>query len=132
MGQYDQAEMVRAKAENHPQTVCAGGQSNAIRVRNHMEGDKPQGGYAIGPGLTIAWQDGPRGKMPDGSLAPANGAFVEDALVAAWQRLAFFQDSKFVHDDNAEAMLHIERALGAMERRAKAREARGVLGQQTV
>lgn len=107
-------------------------QSNPIRCRNYNDGENPAGGYVCGPGMAIAWQDGPRGKLPDGSLAPANGAFVEDALAAAHQRLAFFQSSKYQHTDNALAMEHIESALRALGRRAKARAERGVLGANIV
>lgn len=109
------------------------GQSNVIRYHNYTDADgNPAGGYAHGPGLCIAWQDGPRGRDESGNLLPANGAFVEDALVAAHQRLAFFERSKFAHPDNAEAMRLIYEAIQALNRRAKAREARGVLGQNVV
>jgi hypothetical protein len=107
------------------------GQSNEIRCRNIWQNGKPTGGYAHGPGMCIAWQDGPRGTV-DGVLQPANGAFVEDALVAAHQRLDFFQRSEFVHPDNAEAMGHIQSAIDALHRRAKARAERGVLGSHAV
>lgn len=109
------------------------GESNILICRNLCDREgNPAGGYAHGPGMTIAWQDGPRGKNPDGSLAPANGAFVEDALAAAHERLSFFQSSKFMHADNAEAIAHIQLAIDALSRRAKARAARGVLGQNVV
>lgn len=111
-----------------PQITWNQGQSNTLRCRNHTEGDNPTGGYVHGPGLCIAWQDGPRGKDAEGNLLPANGAFVEDALAAAFQRLAFFQDSKFNSPDNAEAMEHISAALDALSLRTKARANRGVLG----
>lgn len=133
MSYYDEADMAEAKGENSPVTAVCGGQSNPLLCRNFTDNNSnPAGGYAHGRGITIVWQDGPRGKLPCGELAANNGAFVEDALVAAWQRLKFFQSSQFAHDDNAEAMTHIQRALGALERRAKERAARGVLGSNTV
>jgi len=108
-------------------------QSNEVRCRNYTDDNgNPSGGYAHGVGMCISWQDGPRGKLPDGGLQPANGAFVEDALVAAHQRLDFFQRSQYAHPDNAEAMGHIYQALECLNRRAKERKARGVLGQNAV
>lgn len=104
------------------------GQSNVIRVRNYTDDDgNPAGGYAHGPGMCIAWQDGPR-RLPDGSLDFANGAFVEDALLAAKQRLEFFQDSKFKHEANERAISHIRAALDALEERTLDRAKRGTLG----
>ena len=130
---YDEADMVVTTADNTPVSVAAGGESNPMICRNYTDGDgNPAGGYAHGRGVTVVWQDGPRGKKPDGTLSANNGAFVEDALVAAWQRLNFFQQSKFAHDDNAEAMQYIQRALGALQRRAKERASHGVQRQNAV
>lgn len=110
------------------------GQSNEVSARNYTdENDNPAGGYAHGPGMCIAWQDGPRERHPaTGDLRPANGAFVEDALVAARQRLVFFQHSKFACEKNAEAMRHIDAAITALWDRALERESRGVLGSNAV
>lgn len=114
------------------------GQSNEVVARNYTDdAGNPAGGYAHGPGMTIAWQDGPRGKAtwqatPTETLAPANGAFVEDALVAARQRLEFFQQSPYAHDANAEAIRHIDYAIEALHNRAKERASRGVLGANVV
>lgn len=115
------------------QIITQQAQSNPIRVSNHTdENGNPTGGYAHGTGLCIAWQDGPRGKAEGGTMAPANGAFVEDALVAARQRLQFFQESKFKCEANGEAIRCIDAALDALERRAKERAARGTQGQHLV
>ena len=109
------------------------GQSNVLRCRNYTDANgNPAGGYAHGVGITISWQDGPRGKNSSGELEPANGAFVEDALAAAFQRLAHFQNSKFKHERNAEAMEHIQNAINALNRRASERSSRGVLGSNEV
>ncbi len=106
------------------------GQSNEVNARNYFdEAGNPAGGYAHGPGMCIAWQDGPRGRVGEtGPLNPANGAFVEDALVAARQRLDFFQQSQYAHEANAEAILHIDAAIEALHARAVERQLRGVLG----
>ena len=109
------------------------GQSNPIRCSNSQDvHGNPTSGYAHGVGMCIAWQDGPRGKNPDGTLGPATGAFVEDALVAAAQRLAFFQQSKYACDENAAALQHINDAIDTLHARAEKRANRGVLGQHAV
>lgn len=108
------------------------GQSNVITCKNYMDGDNPAGGYAHGPGMCISWQDGPRGKDEHGNLQPASGAFVEDALVAALQRLHCFQNSKFAHPANARAIELINEAIGVLNSRSKERAARGVLGANVV
>jgi len=116
-----------------PQQVSNIGQSNPVRARNYTDADgNPAGGYVHGPGLCVAFQDGPRGKDADGKLKPANGAFVEDLLVAALQRLEFFQQSRYVHEKNQEAINHIVDALRALDTRARERSARGVLGKNEV
>lgn len=115
------------------QKVVQSGQSNPIRCRDWLDKDgNPASGYAHGVGMSVVFQDGPRGKLNDGTLAPASGAFVEDLLVAAMQRLAFFQQTKFAHDKNAEAIEHLHRAIDALDSRAKERARRGVLGENTV
>lgn len=110
------------------QQVTQAGQSNPIRSRHHVDANgNPAGGYAHGVGLCVNFQDGPRG-TPGGELKPANGAFVEDLMVAAIDRLEFFQGSQFRHDKNQEAIGHLYAALTALQDRATARAARGVLG----
>lgn len=86
--------------------------------------------------VMIHWQDGPRGmgENPDGSpaLADPNGAFVEDVLWAALQRLEFFQDSKYRCRENAIAITKIEEALFALKDRQLSRSYRGVEGKHEV
>jgi hypothetical protein len=82
--------------------------------------------------MSIVWQDGPRGKDADGNLMPANGAFVEDAIAAAIQRLEFFQASKFKHEANQHAINKLHEALEALNSRAIKRAERGVLGANIV
>jgi hypothetical protein len=115
------------------QSEIAAGQSNTIRCRNHTDTEgNPQGGYALGPGMAVVFQDGPRGFDGNGQLNPANGAFVEDLLVAARQRLEFFQGTKYQHHANAQAIELIDQAVAELAIRANARLARGVLGQNVV
>ncbi len=109
------------------------GQSNPVLCSNSVGVDgNPTSGYAHGVGMCIAWQDGPRGKNPDGTLGPATGAFVEDALVAAKQRLEFFQRSKYACEENQSAIDSIAFAIDHLARRAGKRAERGVLGQHAV
>lgn len=105
------------------------GQSNPVTVRNYLDADgNPAGGYAHGVGFCVSFQDGPRGKADGGALNPPNGAFVEDLLVAARQRLEFFQTSRFTHPANVDAIAAIDGAIGALHLRANERAVRGVLG----
>lgn len=109
----------------------AGSGAQPIRMCNFSHGENPSGGYVHGPGVCVVWQHGPRGADGTGKLNPPNGAFVEDLLVIARERLAFFQASKFADAENQAAMDHIGQALSALGRRAKQRHLRGVLGTHT-
>jgi hypothetical protein len=91
------------------------------------EQGRPSGGTTSGVGFTIGWQSGPLGRGPE-RLAP-NGAFVEDIIAAAKNRIAFYQGSGgFACPENETALQHLEAALEALDSRTKAREARGVEG----
>lgn len=113
----------------------------AIITANHLDGDEnPTGGYVmlVVPkdgnsfnALTINWQDGPRG-LQDGSLAEPNGAFVEDVIYAAKQRLEFFQGSKYISPDNAAAIKSLDDALKSLSKRSKERADKGTLGKHEV
>lgn len=88
--------------------------------------------------FNINWQDGPRGSKDlnkDGSpvaLMPPNGAFIEDVIWSAIQRLEFFQASKFECEENAQAISSLEEALKVLESRTKERSARKVEGKHEV
>ena len=94
--------------------------------------ENPTGGGVRGQGVIIDWQDGPRGKDAEGNLAPSNGAFVEDAIYAALQRLEFFQASKYETQYNADAIDNLKKALTALDGRRKDRADRGVEGQHAL
>lgn len=83
------------------------------------------------PALVVNWQDGARGQA-DGSLADPNGAFVEDVLWAALQRLEFFNESKYRDRANSLAITHIEQALQALKDRQLERSHRNVEGKYEV
>ncbi len=99
----------------------------------------PAGGTTTGTGISIGWQNGPLGRHAAGCeegkpcvegctrVAP-NGAFVEDVIEAAADRLRYYQGSRFACETNAEALDHLEKALAALDRRTKDRESRKVEG----
>ena len=101
---------------------------NKLICRNDLEGDNPTGGFVEGIGLNIYWQNGPLGRPPK----PATGAFVEDVIEAARQRLEFYQKAsggKFQCRENACALTHLDEALHWLIARRMEREARGVQGE---
>jgi len=84
------------------------------------------GGVASGRGFAISWQNGPLGR--GGQRREQNGAFVEDVIKAAVNRLAFHQGGKFACMANDVALKHLHAALEALQLRTEEREARGVEG----
>jgi hypothetical protein len=90
----------------------------------------PTGGHTTARGMVIEWQDGPLGRGAD--RKEPNGAFVEDVITAAIDRLEFYQSSKFKHPKNAAAICHLNIALNALKARTAGREARGVEGTHDV
>lgn len=72
--------------------------------------------HAEGECIFIKWQDGIVG--PDGQ----NGAFVEDVIEAARQRLRFFNEHpKFRCRENSLAITKLEEALGWLDWRTRQR-----------
>jgi len=71
--------------------------------------------------ISIQWQDG---VIPPGGVQ--NGAFVEDVLEAARQRIQFFNESKFRCRENSLAITKIEEALQWLDWRTRARLHEGV------
>lgn len=76
------------------------------------------GGTTHGIGFCIDWQNGLQ--------PPRNGAFVEDIIQAAIDRLEFFQSTKSANLYNAEALFYLKKALSALEARVADRIERGV------
>ncbi len=94
---------------------------------HHFENESgsPGGGTAFGPGFAIGWQNGPRGrKEPE----EPNGAFVEDVIAAARDRLEYYQGSNYACDFNADAIKHLSLAIDALAARTRNRELRNVEG----
>lgn len=90
----------------------------------------PDGGVTTARGLLINWQRGPL--VVDGIRVGPNGAFVEDVISAAIDRLSYFQSSKFQCSENLVAVTHLTAALRALQERTAAREQRGVEGTHSV
>lgn len=86
----------------------------------------PAGGSTFGNGFAISWQNGPLGRGED--RKEPNGAFVEDIIRAAHDRLYFYQKSKFKCQENANAMSLLLMAINCLKSRTKDREERGVEG----
>jgi hypothetical protein len=95
-------------------------------TNNDDANGNPAGGTVQATGLQIDWQNGPLGRG-DERLEP-NGAFVETVIAAALQRIQYYQAGKFACEENAEAIFHLEQALGALHARTAEREARSVEG----
>jgi hypothetical protein len=86
----------------------------------------PAGGVTTGKGFTISWQNGPLGRGEE--RKEPNGAFVEDVIAAAKDRINFYQNSKFNCEENALAVHYLAEALRVLNERTKNRELRAVEG----
>ena len=99
-------------------------------ARNNSDEDcNPTGGWVSGTGINIQWQDGPLGRG-DERKRP-NGAFVEDVIAAAKQRLEYFQKAaggRFACEENEDAIQCLVDALVALDGRTARREREGVEG----
>ena len=102
---------------------------NELDCSNNIDDNgNPSGGGVIGTGLTVRWQNGPLGRPPK----PATGAFVEDVIEAARQRLEFYQTAsggKFACRENSMAIDALGFAAYCLHARRMEREARGVQGE---
>ena len=89
--------------------------------------ENPTGGWVRSKGLEILWERGPLGDPP----GEPNGAFVEDVIEAARQRLQFYQTTnggKFACRENALAITKLEEAMHWLQHRQQDRIDRGVQG----
>lgn len=94
------------------------------------EAGNPAGGSTFGDGFAISWQNGPLGRGND--RKEPNGAFVENIIMAAIDRLNFYQNSKFACESNANTIRFLEQALTCQQYRTNKREERGVEGTHTI
>lgn len=75
-----------------------------------------ESGTTVADAIRIDWQDG---IIPPGGVQ--NGAFVEDVLEAARQRLLYFNSTKFRCRENSLAITKIEEALQWLDWRTRNR-----------
>jgi hypothetical protein len=102
-----------------------------FRASNKLDGNGiPAGGCVHGTGLAIHWQNG--ALSVDGERKEPNGAFVEDVIDAAIQRIQHYQETRFATEDNATAIHHLTLANEALGHRTWEREQRGVEGTHEV
>lgn len=98
-----------------------------MHITNNLNEDGlPFGGSASAVGLHVDFQKGPLGENGH------NGCFVEDLLIAAIERLEFYQASKFNCAANAKAIHHLRIGLKELEMRTAERKDRGVEGTHEV
>jgi len=100
-----------------------------LEYKSHNELDRngnPAGGWVLGNGIEIWWQNGPLGRGDD--RKPPNGAFVETVIDAVRQRIQWYQDNGFACRENALAITKLEEALHWLNARTARREAEGVEG----
>lgn len=105
-------------------------QSEPHSIKNLFEKNadgNPSGGNSMARGISIRWQNGPLGN-PDGSRNEPNGAFVEDVIQIAIDRINFYNDSKFRCRENSLAITKLEEALHWLNSRTTRREKAGIEG----
>lgn len=86
----------------------------------------PMGGNTYGTGFAIGWQNGPLGR--DNLRTEPNGAFVEDIILAAIDRLQYYQTTRFASIYNENAIHYLMSARTQLMLRTNDREQRGVEG----
>lgn len=103
-----------------------------FHAENHVdEQDRPTGGFVEGTGISIGWQNGPLGRVGTDERVEPNGAFVEDVLGAALQRIEHYQQvgkGRFSCRENAIAITKLEEALMWLDSRTARRTKQGVEG----
>ena len=103
-----------------------------IESEHWSDNGVPAGGVTYGRGFAISWQNGPLGALGTSERKQPNGAFVEDIIEAALDRLEYYQSSRFNCDENQFAIEHLRAAIAALEERTARRVQRGVEGTHTV
>lgn len=100
---------------------------NTIRndFQTNTDGN-PSGGTSQARGVQIDWQNGPL--AVDGVRKEPNGAFVEEVIQIAVDRINFYNDSKFRCRENSLAVTKLEEALHWLNSRTSRREASGIEG----
>ena len=97
-----------------------------IAENKNDENNNPAGGYVVGKGLEIKWQNGPL--AVNGERLEPSGAFVETVIAAAKQRIEYYNESRFKCRENSMAITKLDEALHWLNHRTADRESRGVEG----
>lgn len=71
---------------------------------------RPMGGTAWGQGVRVDWQNGPL-VFDDEGRADPNGAYVEDIIIIAMERLRFYNETDFGCREYAQAITKLEEAI---------------------
>jgi hypothetical protein len=87
---------------------------------------RPAGGSTYGRGFAIAWQHGPL--KVEGQTSEPNGAFVEDVITAALDRIEHYQSTEFRNIHNHNAIRHLKHALKFLNYRTEQRRLLGIEG----
>lgn len=100
-----------------------------FKAMNHTDDNgNPAGGFVQGTGLMIRWQDGPLREQGTDEPAAPNGCFVETVILAAIQRIEYYQASKFACEENEDAIALLYAAVERLQARTARRTAEGVEG----
>lgn len=98
-------------------------------IRNDFKTDlngNPSGGESLARGVKVNWQNGPL--LKDGERKEPNGAFVEEVIQIAIDRINFYNDSKFRCRENSLAVTKLEEALHWLNARTSRRIESGIEG----
>lgn len=112
----------------HTQHEVTIGERSVLAVNRLDAEGRPAGGWATGTGLSIEWQDGPLFDPNTGERGVPNGAFVEDVIEVAAERIRFYQGTQFACPENAMALSKLGGALSQLRARTARRTAQGVEG----
>ena len=92
------------------------------------EQGRPAGGHVQGTGFRIDWQNGPLGRVGTEERVAPNGAFVEDVIGAALQRIEHYNSTEFRCRENSIAITKLEEALLWLDKRTQRRVEQKVEG----
>lgn len=112
--------IVEGDSANHQIRIEVTDEPGAAGANHEYRVLKPDGKFAVLG--TISFQNGPIKEFG------VNGVTGEALTAIQIDRMRAFQSGPFACDDNAEALAHYEAALVCLQRRTKARIARGVEG----
>lgn len=126
------SERIAPRSQRHD---IAGERGLVYKSWNFVDSDgNPAGGQYYGQGIDIRYQNGPvpLGKRP-------TGAFVEDVIRAAIERLSFYEgteydsisDGRFACQENEMSLFGLRLALWALQQRTAKRVGEGVEGTHT-